>query len=166
MHFPKLIPVFLSIASLLFVSEFRIANADHGGYHALPKIIIQKPNIPNVQRRTLPRTVIGDACQTNLNQRCPPGYACRHIKRPDQRSGTPTIDPEYACVYKAGDASCPPGFTIRMDNRQTGGRVVSFTCTSSQMVDPMQWCASVEFPYMGYYVVRNEELEFICGRDG
>ena len=161
MHFPKLIPVFLSMASLLFVSDSRIANADHGGFHALPKIIIQKPN---AQSRTLPRTVIGDACQTNLNQRCPPGYACRHIKRPDQRSGTPTIDPEYACVYKAGNASCPPGFTSEVNYGR--GRVMSFTCTSSQMVDPTQWCNSVEPGYQGRYEFRNGELAFICGTQG
>lgn len=161
MYFPKLLPAFLTIGSLVLVPDFQVAKADHGGFHALPRIIIEKP-LPG---RTMPQRVIGDACQVN-NQRCPPGYTCRHIKRPDQRSGTPTIDPEYACVYKAGNASCPPGFTIGIDNRQTGGTVVSFTCTSSGMVDPMQWCASVEFPYMGYYVLRNGELEFICGRDG
>lgn len=162
MCFPKLLPVFFTIVSLVLVSDFQVAKADHGGFHALPRIIIEKP----LPRQTMPQTVIGDACQVNLNQRCPPGYACRHIKRPDQRNSAPTIDPEYACVLKGGDASCPPGFTMRMDDRQTRGRVVSFTCTSSQMVDPMQWCSSVQSSYQGHYEIRNGELEFICGRQG
>ena len=159
MYFTKLSPVFLTIVSLVLVSDFQVAKADHGGFHALPRIIIEKP----LPRRTMPQTVIGDACQVN-NQRCPPGYACRHIKRPDQRSGTPTIDPEYACVYNAGNASCPPGFTSEVTYGR--GRVMSFTCTSSQMVDPMQWCSSVEPGYMGKYEFYNGKLEFVCGRDG
>ena len=162
MCFPKLLPVFLTIVSLVLVSDFQVAKADHGGFHALPRIIIEKPP----QRLTVPQTIIGDACPVNLPQRCPPGYTCRHIKRPDQRNSSRTIDPEYACVFNAGNASCPPGFTMRMEDRQTRGRTVTYSCTSTQMADPMQWCNSVQSSYMGYYELRNGELEFICGREG
>ena len=156
----KLLGLLSSLTSLLLVSDFHMAKADHGGYHALPKIIIEKPNI---QRRTLPRTVVGGVCPVNLPQRCPPGYTCRHIKSPDQRSGATNIDPEYACVYDSPDTSCPPGFTMDVQGR---GRTLSFTCTSRRMVDPMQWCNSVQRGYMGSYREHNGKVEFICGRDG
>ena len=157
----KLLGFLFSLTSLLLVSDFHMAKADHGGYHALPKIIIEKPNI---QRRTLPRTVVGGVCPVNLPQRCPPGYTCRHIKTPDQAGGTPTIDPEYACVLNSSDMSCPPGFT--MDVQPGRGKTLSFTCTSRQMADPMQWCNSVQRGYMGYYRSQNGKVEFICGRQG
>ena len=160
MRFPKLILFFLTMASLVFVSDLQTAKADHGGFHALPKIIIEKPNI---QRRTLPRTVVGGLCPVNLPQRCPPGYTCQHIKSPDQRSGARTIDPEYACVSNATNMSCPPGFTMEV---QGSGRTVTFTCTSSGMVDPMQWCNSVQRGYQGFYRIQNGKVEFICGREG
>ena len=160
MRCSKVLGLLFSLTSLLFVSDFHKAKADHGGYHALPKIIIEKPNI---QRRTLPRTVVGGLCPVNLPQRCPPGYTCRHIKSPNQRSGAPGVDPEYACVSDSTNMSCPRGFTMEVqDSRGT----VSFTCTSSRMVDPMQWCNSVQRGYQGYYRMHNGKVEFICGREG
>lgn len=156
----KLLGLLFSLTSLLLVSDFQIAKAEHGGFHALPNNIIKKPNIQN---RTLPRTVVGGLCPVNLPQRCPPGYTCRHIKSPDQRSGTPTIDPEYACVSDSSNMSCPPGFTMEVQGR---GRTLSFICTSSRMVDPTQWCNSVQRGYQGFYRIQNGKLEFICGRQG
>ena len=63
MYFPKLLPVFLTIVSLVLVSDFQVAKADHGGFHALPGIIEKPPKTHSLKQSLamLVRLIIKDA---------------------------------------------------------------------------------------------------------